>query len=120
MTRAASRRKLADRIEAARSAADDERFNLGHAAALLEMLGEKITENGGADESAGLRVEYLARQVMRHSADLAAALERIERAAMAMKRRDDGASGQPVERDDAEPHQGAGNVVQFNGDDTAA
>lgn len=100
-----SLRRLADKIEAARNAADDERFNLGHAAGLLALLGEQIGEHG-ADEESGLRVEYLARQIKRHGADLAAALVKIERVAMAMRR---GEVEEP-----AAPNGGVGNVIALH------
>ncbi|MPZ34884.1 MAG: hypothetical protein GEV13_28530 [Rhodospirillales bacterium] len=109
--------RWAKQIEAARDAADDERFNIGHAAALLEMLGDHIgTPHRSRDDlecqTLGVRVEYLAHQIKRHAEDLAAELEKIEKAVMAMTR---GAPADP--EPDGEP-EGA-NVVRLNPDDAA-
>jgi len=73
-------------LEAARYAADQERFSIEHAAALLKMLGGHIGKPHAERDSMewqalGLRVEYLADQLHQHSEDLAEALERIEVAA---------------------------------------
>lgn len=102
-----SPRRWAKQLDAARNAADDQRFNIGHAAALAEMLGVALTENhclpDDDDETVGLRVEYIARQIKQHVNDLGDALRKIERIEMAMKGR------APVEPDQSE----GGNVVHL-------
>jgi hypothetical protein len=106
---------MGDRIEQARSNAEDQALRIGHAVALLAMLGEHIGRTGLCPEDLecqrlGLRVEYLAEQIERHAADLNAELQKIERGAMALT------SSHEVE----EPSS-ADNVVRLapSGDDAA-
>jgi hypothetical protein len=95
-----SLRQWAKKLDAARDAADNQRFNIGHAAALTGMVGDALSESRyGPDDDAqtmGLLVEYIARQIKQHADDLADELQKIERLAMAMQR------GQAPE-DDSEP-----------------
>ena len=110
-TTSASAQKWAKKIEAARSAADDRRLDLGHAASLLEMLGDHVAnqllclDDLGRQEL-GSRIEYMARVFSRHTEDLGKELEKIELAVMAMGRGD--------EAEAAPSH--AGNVVRLQPD----
>jgi hypothetical protein len=83
--------QLAEKVEGARSAAQDEQFNITHAAELLEALGEHIGQPHVRRstlewQDLGLRVEYVARVIRGHASGLAAPLETIERAAMSLHR----------------------------------
>lgn len=119
MTRpSASLRRWGKKIEAARTVADDRRLDLGHAVALLEMLGDHIASPRLCPDELecqdlGLRVEYLARQIARHTEELGKELEKIELAAMAMGR------GDAVEADPTAAAKG-GNVVYLNQPDGGA
>lgn len=107
-----SPRKWAKKVEAARLAAEDERFKIGHAVALLEMLGEHIGRPGVCPDDLecqelGLRVEYLAQQIGRHAEDLHKELRKIEAAAMALGR---GGQAEPDPTLETE----SGNVVRLS------
>ena len=78
------------KIKAASDDASDDRFDIGHAAALLLMLGNHIS-NPGADRSdlewqgLGNHVEYLGQQIQRHCESSGSALEDIEAAARRLR-----------------------------------
>ena len=104
----ASVQKWAKKIEAARSAADDRRLDLRHAVVILEMVGDHIATPGLCPEDLecqelGLRVEYMARVIARHTEDLAKELEKIEVALLAMSR-----------GEEATPASAAANVVHLS------
>jgi len=108
----ASLRKWIKKIDVTRSAADDERIKIGHAVALLLMLGEHIGRPGLCPEDVecqdlGLRVAYLAQQIVRHAEDLDNDLQEIESAVMALERGDPPEPERGIEAD-------SGNVVHLN------
>lgn len=80
-----------EQVEAARSGADGIGMDIGHMAAILEIVGLHAGERlyslpeGNIDEP-WLRVEYLGRQLTRHVRELGAAHEKIELARMAAQR----------------------------------
>jgi len=96
-------RKWGKKIESARTVADDRRLDLNHAVALLEMLGDHCQDH----EELGSRIEYMARVIAWHTEELRKEHEKIELAAMAMRRGDDAGPNPASAGDD-------GNVVHLN------
>jgi hypothetical protein len=89
-TPAASVSKATDTIRRDAERATDQQYNLGHLAALLAMVGDEIG-TPFADrptlewQELGCRVEYLAAQLKRHTADLATALAGVEGAVTGLR-----------------------------------
>jgi hypothetical protein len=80
-----------EKVEAARSDADQIGMDIGYLAAILEIVGLNAGEPlyslpEGRNDEPWLRVEYLGHQLARHARDLGSAHEKIEVARMAAQR----------------------------------
>jgi hypothetical protein len=84
---------IAKDVATIRESTDDangDKYDIGHAAALLVMLGEHIGTPGAEysdlkRQALGARVGYLGQQIQRHVESLGSALEDIETAANGLR-----------------------------------
>lgn len=79
---------IVDQLDAGWKVAGDIQCDIANAAGILEVFAYSPSQIvvGEDGAKAWLQVEYAARQIQRHAEDLGAELEKIERAAMALRR----------------------------------